>query len=305
MNAAIRAVVRRAIACDAEVVGFMHGYAGLMRGESKRLTSAAVSDIIQRGGTILRTARAPEFSELRGQTDAARTISASQIDGLIVVGGGGTVRGAMLLDKLGVPVVAIPSTIDNDLIGTDVTIGHHTAVDTVVEAINRIRDTATSHERIFVVEVMGRDTGFIALNAGVAGGAESILIPEIPVSIEHDVCRRIVRAHQKGKTHSLIVVSEGVGHGFDVARTIQDQTHLETRWTVLGHVQRGGSPVALDRIMATRLGSHAVDLLLSGTRGVQVGLVGGATVTTALAEVAAQRRQIDLDLYRLASELAI
>ena len=209
----------------------------------------------------------------------------------------------MALDAMGLPVVTVPSTVDNDLLGTDVTIGHMSAVDTVVQNVNRIRDTATSHERIFVIETMGRDTGHIALNAGLASGAESILIPEIETPLE-DVSRRILNAHARGKSHSIIMLAEGYGHGFDVARTIQEQSGLETRVIVLGHLQRGGSPLASDRIIASRLGAHATDIMVDGRHDVQVGLVSGDLVETPLEEVCAQRREISLDIYDLARSLS-
>ncbi|MHB8572752.1 MAG: ATP-dependent 6-phosphofructokinase [Candidatus Dormibacteria bacterium] len=305
MNATIRAVVRRSLGLDMETVGIMHGFAGLVRNETRRLGHATVSDIIHRGGTILRTARSTDFETEDGRERALRNLEGNRIEGLVVIGGGGSAQGALRLHQMGFPVVHVPSTIDNDLVGTDMSIGHTTTVNTVVEAIDRIRDTATSHERIFVIEVMGRDTGFIALHSGLASGAESILIPEIPVSIERDVCRRIQRAHARGKLHSIIVVSEGVGHGFDVANTIQTVTGFETRWTVLGHVQRGGSPAAIDRTLGSRLGRFAVNLLREGARGVQAGLEGDNLVTTPLEETAGVIRQIPAGLYDLAHELAI
>jgi 6-phosphofructokinase 1 len=209
----------------------------------------------------------------------------------------------MGLDGMGVPVVTVPSTVDNDLLGTDVTIGHMSAVDTVVQNVNRVRDTATSHERIFVIETMGRDTGHIALDAGLASGAESILVPEIEMPLD-DVSQRILRAHARGKSHSIIMMAEGYGHGFDVARQIQEQTGLETRVIVLGHLQRGGSPLASDRIIASRLGARAAELLVAGQHGVQVGLISGDYVSTPLAEVTSRHREINLHLYELARQLS-
>jgi 6-phosphofructokinase 1 len=303
MNAAIRAVVRRAFTLNCECVGFVHGFNGLMKGEWRKMTQASVAGIIQRGGTILRTARSAEFHNVGGYEMAMRTLERTGVEGLVVIGGGGSALGAMGLGGLGLPVVTVPSTVDNDLLGTDVTIGHMSAVDTVVQNVNRVRDTATSHERIFVIETMGRDTGHIALDAGLASGAESILVPEIEVPLE-DVSRRILRAHARGKSHSIIMMAEGYGHGFDVARQIQEQTELETRVIVLGHLQRGGSPLASDRIIASRLGARAAELLVAGHHGIQVGLVSGDYVSTDLAEVTSRHREINLHLYELARSLS-
>jgi 6-phosphofructokinase 1 len=303
MNAAIRAVVRRAFTLNCECVGFVHGFNGLMKGEWRKMTQASVAGIIQRGGTILRTARSAEFHNAGGYEMAMRTLERTGVDGLVVIGGGGSALGAMGLGGLGLPVVTVPSTVDNDLLGTDITIGHMSAVDTVVQNVNRVRDTATSHERIFVIETMGRDTGHIALDAGLASGAESILVPEIEVPLE-DVSRRILRAHARGKSHSIIMMAEGYGHGFDVARQIQEQTELETRVIVLGHLQRGGSPLASDRIIASRLGARAAELLVAGHHGIQVGLVSGDYVSTDLAEVTSRHREINLHLYELARSLS-
>jgi len=303
MNAAIRAVVRRAFNLNCECVGYLHGFNGLINGEWRKMTQASVAGIIQRGGTILRTARSAEFHTLEGRDMAMETLARTGVEGLVVIGGGGSALGAMGLDGMGVPVVTVPSTVDNDLLGTDVTIGHMSAVDTVVQNVNRVRDTATSHERIFVIETMGRDTGHIALDAGLASGAESILVPEIEVPLE-DVSRRILRAHARGKSHSIIMMAEGYGHGFDVARQIQEQTELETRVIVLGHLQRGGSPLASDRIIASRLGARAAELLVAGQHGVQVGLISGDYVSTTLAEVTSRHREINLHLYELARSLS-
>jgi 6-phosphofructokinase 1 len=303
MNAAIRAVVRRAFTLNCDCVGFMHGFSGLTKGEWRKMTQASVAGIIQRGGTILRTARSNEFHTEEGREAALRTLRQVGVEGLVIIGGGGSALGGMGLDGMGIPVVTVPSTVDNDLLGTDVTIGHMSAVDTVVQNVNRIRDTATSHERIFVVETMGRDTGHIALDAGLASGAESILIPEIEMPLDN-VSQRILQAHARGKSHSIIMLAEGYGHAFDVARQIQETTGLETRVIVLGHLQRGGSPLASDRIIASRLGAHATELLVAGQHGVQVGLISGDYVSTPLPVVTSRHREIDMHLYELASSLS-
>jgi 6-phosphofructokinase 1 len=305
MNAALRAITRRAILSGWQVFGFRHGFSGLMRGEYQKMHLGTVADVIHRGGTILRTSRTPEFATSEGLTMALKTLEQLGVEHLIVIGGDGSCRGSLSLKTAGVKVIHIPSTIDNNLIGTDYCIGHLTAVDTAVQAINRIRDTATSHERIFIVETMGRDTGFIALEAGLASGAESIIIPEVPVDIEKDVCSRIVMAREKGKAHSIIVVAEGCGPVTDVAKTITELTGLEARLTILGHVQRGGSPLAIDRYIATRMGAAAVDFFQKGIHGVQVGLVANNLVTTSLELAAFAKRQIDIETFRLAHALAL
>ena len=304
MNAAIRAVVRKAAYHGLTVVGVRHGYEGLMRGDFLPLRPRDVGDIIHRGGTILRSARSERFRTPEGQAEAARRLREQGIDALIVIGGGGSLRGALALHRLGVTVCGIPGTIDNDIPGTERSIGFDTAVNTAVDAINRIRDTATSHERTFVVEVMGRDSGWIALAAGVAGGAESVLVPEQP--IDYDViCRRLVEGFRRGKAHSIIVVAEGAASGYAVARIIAERTGLETRVTVLGHIQRGGAPTAADRILAARLGAEAVDCVRQGHGAHMVGIAGDRVVHLELEDVLAQERASPVHLAELASLLAI
>jgi 6-phosphofructokinase 1 len=304
MNAAIRAVVRRAIHAGAEPVGVRRGFQGLLAGAILPLDVGSVADVIHRGGTLLLTARCEEFRRPEGVARGLAQARTAGLDGLIVVGGDGSLRGAAELDAAGLPTVAIPATIDNDLPGTDLTIGFDTAVNTVVQAVDRIRDTATAHERTFVVEVMGRRSGFIALTAGVAEGAESILVPEEPFDLD-GICERLRRGYARGKRHSIIVVAEGAGSGFEVARAVQERSGLETRVIVLGHVQRGGSPSAADRVLASRLGAAAVDLLLSGRRAVLVGLRRDRVRAVPYAQVLAGRRPLDRALYRLAAVLAI
>ncbi|MCC6442043.1 MAG: 6-phosphofructokinase [Armatimonadetes bacterium] len=274
MNAAIRAVVRTAIYHGAEACGIRRGYQGLIEGDVRPLPVESVSGIINRGGTILLTARSQEFMTEDGQRKASDTLARHGIEGLVVIGGDGSYRGAKVLsEKWSVPTIGVPGSIDNDIAGTDCTIGFSTAVNTALDAIDKIRDTAHSHERIFVVEVMGRARGAIALEVGLAGGAEAILIPELPYSIEK-VNQKIIAGGQRGKKSCIIVVAEGAARGEQVAAEIEKGTGYQTRVTVLGHVQRGGSPASLDRVLASQLGSAAVNLLMQGQSGKMVGVSG-------------------------------
>lgn len=241
MNAALRAVVRMAIYHGIEVVGVKRGYLGLIKGDFLNMEIGSVADIIQRGGTILHTARCDEFLTHVGRVSAYENLKSIGVEGLIVIGGDGTFRGGLEMEKLGMPVAGVPGTIDNDIPCTHWTIGFDTAVNTVVDAINKIRDTATSHERAFVIEVMGRKAGFIALAAGLAGGAESIMIPERPFEID-DIVAKMQRGHNRGKLHNIILVAEGVSNAFEISKKIHDVSGLDTRVTILGHIQRGGLP---------------------------------------------------------------
>ncbi len=305
MNAAIRAVVRRALANkDVRVFGVERGFAGLMEGKLTELRSNSVADIIHRGGTILHTARSEEFKTELGQEMAVHTLARFGIEGLIVIGGDGSFRGAQALAKRGIKVIGVPGTIDNDVSCTDATIGFDTAVNTVLDAINRVRDTAISHGRVFVIEVMGRDKGFIALASGLAGGAESILVPEVPFDLD-EVAARVRRSRNRGKRHSIIVCAEGAARAFDVARGIEERTGLETRVTVLGYIQRGGTPSAIDRALGTMLGAKAVDGLLSGYSGVMAGVSGGRPVLVPFETVFSTEKGIDLEQYELAMALGI
>jgi len=274
MNAAIRAVVRTALRNNLEVMGIARGYAGLIREELTPLDHHFVSNIIGRGGTILKTARCPEFQTEEGQRQAVATLKKYRIDGLVLIGGDGTYRGGISLSETwGIPCIGIPGTIDNDIQGTDATIGADTAVNTALEAIDKIRDTATSMDRIFVVEVMGRDSGFIALQVALAGGAEDVLIPERPFDLP-GICREIAVGNSRGKVSWIIVVAEGAASAYDIARQITESTSLETWVTVLGHIQRGGNPTARDRNLAGLLGAQAVQLLIQGESGKAVGMIG-------------------------------
>ncbi|MFA6383864.1 MAG: 6-phosphofructokinase [Candidatus Omnitrophota bacterium] len=273
MNAAIRSVVRSGGYFNVEVMGIFRGYAGLINEELKVLDHHAVSNIIGRGGTILKTARCPEFMTEEGQSRAVGILKKYQIDGLVVIGGNGTYAGGIALSKKwGIPCVGIPGTIDNDINGTDSTIGADTAVNTALEAIDKIRDTVTSMERIFVVEVMGRDSGYIALQVALGGGAEDVLVPERKFDMVR-MCHDIVEGNIRGKVSWIVVVAEGAGRADDIAQQITDLTSLETRVAVLGHVQRGGVPTAKDRNLASLLGIEAVRLLADGGSGKAVGVI--------------------------------
>lgn len=304
MNAAIRAVVRTAIYHGLEVVGVLRGYAGLIYGEFKELAINTVADIIHRGGTILLTARSQEFMTPEGLNQAVKMIKHRGIEGLVVIGGDGSLRGAEALHEKGIKVIGVPGTIDNDIPCTDYTIGFDTAVNTVVDVINKLRDTATSHERVFIVEVMGRNSGQIALAAGIAGGAESILIPEIEFNYD-EVSEKILRGMQRGKLHSIILVAEGAGSALEVSREIEKRIGQDTRVTILGHIQRGGTPTAFDRILASRMGAKAVELLLEGKSNQMVGVQNNTIVSHEIGWALAQKKEIDLGVYELAGTLAI
>jgi 6-phosphofructokinase 1 len=305
MNAAIRAVVRKGIYHELEVYGIYGGYAGLMNGNIHKLEIGSVGDIIQRGGTILQSARALEFKTREGQQQGIEQMKKFGIEGLVVIGGDGSYRGAKALTEQGFPCVGIPGTIDNDIPGTDFTIGFDTALNTVIAAIDKIRDTASSHERTFIIEVMGRDAGDIALWAGLAGGAETILIPEEKYEV-NDIVDKLRRGSERGKKHSIIVIAEGVGSGVDLARELKELTDFDTRVSVLGHIQRGGSPTVRDRVLASRLGARAVELLIEGKGGRAVGIEKNCIVDYDIIEVLEEKKHVlDLDIYKLSQELSI
>ncbi|HLN65368.1 MAG TPA: 6-phosphofructokinase [Symbiobacteriaceae bacterium] len=304
MNASVRAVVRRAVTMGLEVVGVRRGYAGLLSNDVIPMNVSSVGDIITRGGTILQTARCMEMYEPEGQRKAYEKAKELGIDGLVVVGGDGSFRGALRLTELGLPCIGVPGTIDNDIYGTDYTIGFDTAVNTALEAIRKIRDTATSHNRTFVLEVMGRNSGWIALASGLAGGAESILIPEYPTPIE-TVIARLLRGAERGKKHSLIIVAEGAGEGFKIGEQIKAATNFDTRVTVLGHIQRGGSPTAADAMLASRLGAAAVEALTQGQAGQFVGIINNDVTIQPLENVLGKSKAVSRELFDLAEVLAV
>lgn len=304
MNAAIRAVVRAGISRGSEVVGFYHGYAGIIQKESVVLTTSSVGGIITMGGTMLRTARSREFRERWGREQAVGNLHEMEIEGLVVIGGDGSLTGALALhEEFDFPVMGVPGSIDNDISGTDFSIGFDTAVNTAVEAIDRLRDTAYSHERVFVIEVMGRKNGFIAVDAGLAGGAEAILIPEVPYSLA-TICQNIVDASERGKRSSIIVVAEGAARAEDIKNFIEKKTHFEARYLVLGHMQRGGSPTAFDRVLGLRLGAFAANRLISGFRGEMAGVDGGKLVSHPLGYVLSTERTINPERLLLAEVMA-
>lgn len=304
MNAAIRAVVRTAIYNKLRVLGVKRGYNGLLRGEIVEMDVASVGEIIHRGGTILHTARCEEFKTEEGLKKAYNIIKIFGIDGIIVIGGDGSFRGAMDLSKFGVPVIGIPGTIDNDIACTDFTIGFDTAVNTVLDALNKIRDTVTSHERVNIIEVMGRRAGDIALYAGLSGGADDIIVPEIPFNVDN-ICRILIEGKNRGKVSYILIVAEGTKNSFQLAKEIEEKTGLEVRVTVLGHIQRGGSPTAADRILASRMGAHAVRLLLDGKGNRVVAIRGNQIVDYDMDEALSMKRDFDHEMYELAKILSI
>lgn len=304
MNAAVRAVVRMGSYLSMEVIGIKRGYLGMMEKDFVSLNVNSVADIIHRGGTILHTARAEEFLTAEGKQKALQNLKDEGIQGVVVVGGNGSLRGALELTNLNFPTIGIPATIDNDISMTDFSIGFDTAVNTVIDAINKIRDTATSHERIFVLEVMGRDSGQIALMAGLAGGAESLIIPEEPITVEM-VIDKIIRGCKRGKKHNIILVAEGSGSAFEISKIVEERVGLETRVTILGHIQRGGTPSAFDRALASRLGGRAVELISEGKSGRMVGMMGCQINDTDLKLALDQKKAIDQEMYRLADILSM
>ena len=293
LNAAVRAVVRTALHHGIEVMGVQRGYAGLVKGELFKMDRKSVSDIINKGGTILRTARCVEFKQEEVREKAAGILKAYGVDALVVCGGDGSFMGAKLLSKLGVKTVGLPGTIDNDLPYTDYTIGFDTAVNTAMEAIDKIRDTSTSHERCSIIEVMGRNAGYIALWCGIANGAEDILLPERYDNDEQAIINHIIEGRKKGKKHHLIINAEGIGHSTGMARRIEAATGIETRATILGYMQRGGSPTCKDRMYASVMGSYAVDLLVEGKSNRLVAYKNGKFVDFDIDEALAMNKDIN------------
>jgi 6-phosphofructokinase 1 len=303
MNAAIRAVVRMGLFKGLKVMGIERGYSGLINGDLKEMDTHSVSDTINRGGTFLKTARCDEFKTEEGRIKAANVLKVYGVEGLIVIGGDGSFTGARLLSKLGVSTIGIPGTIDNDLEYTDCTLGFDTALNTVLEAINRLRDTSTSHERVSVVEVMGRNCGDIALYSGLAGGAESIIMPEKGIDTDK-ICKTILMGKTNGKKHNLIILAEGIMNAGTLARQIEDVTGIETRATTLGHTQRGGSPSAFDSILAAKMGSRAVELLMEGKTSRVIGVKGSDLIDMDIDEALSMPRTIDENLYDIAMALS-
>ena len=302
MNAAIRAVVRTALVNGIEVMGIYKGYLGLHEGEIHPMDRSSVSDIIQKGGTILKTARFEEFADLEVRKKAAQVLKIYGIEGLVVIGGDGSFKGAKGLSELGIKTIGIPGTIDNDLDYTDRTIGFDTAQNTLIDAIHKIRDTSSSHQRVSVGEVLGRNCGDLALYAGLAGGATTILVPEKKYSKE-EIIRTVMDGQRQKKHHNLVVIAEGVGKSDEIAKEIEEISGIETRLTVLGHIQRGGSPTAFDRILASKMGHRAVELLMEGKSGRVIGTVKGDIVDLDIHEALSIERPFNEQLYQIAMDL--
>ena len=301
MNAAVRSVVRSAIASGCNVYGVYNGYNGLISGDIKELNRYDVSNIINRGGTVIYTARCNEFRTQEGVLKGKKTCEKFGIDGLVVIGGDGSFRGAADLSAAGIPCVGIPCTIDNDISCTDYSLGFDTALNTVVEMVDRLRETCNSHNRCSVVEVMGRHCGDLALNAGIACGAVAIVIPEIPLDFEKDVLDKIYEAKKYGKHHYIVMVAEGVGGSKEIAKKIEEATGIESRAAILAHVQRGGSPTAKDRMVATRMGDYAVHLLMDGKSNRVLGLRGNDIVDYDIQEALGMKKNINKQLYNVAN----
>ena len=312
MNAAIRAIVRKGLYHGCQIAGIRRGYSGILDGDIFPLTARSVGDILQRGGTILHSARCQEFEMPEGQAKAEEQLHRLGLDGLVIIGGDGSFRGAQVLNRMGFLTVGIPATIDNDIGCTDYTIGFDTAVNTVLDAMNKIRDTASSHNRVYVIEVMGKNSGFIAVAAGLTGGAEAILIPEVQYNLE-EVARQILQNAKRGKTHSIILVAEGLfgdpiqaehSSGFKVGQYLTEHTDCETRITVLGHIQRGGTPSYYDRKIAVLMGAKAIDLLLTGESGKMIGIVGDTIETVDMDLAISTKKVVNMDELNLANIMA-
>ena len=304
MNAAIRAVVRTGIYNNIRIMGIKQGYSGLINGDIVEMNLSSVADIIHRGGTMLRSSRSDEFQTEEGFKKAVDVLKIFGIDGLVVLGGDGTLRGAKKLSDAGIPTTGIPCTIDNDLGYTDYTIGFFTAVETVVDAISKIRDTSTSHGRANIIEVMGRHCGDIALYAGLAGGAESIIVPEMEFNID-EVAKKAISGRNRGKLHHIIVLAEGVGNAYDVAKILVEKTNIDTRVTILGHIQRGGTPTTFDRILASEMGRRSVELLLAGEGGRALGTKCNHIIDLDITEALNIKKQFAKEMFETTKLLSI
>ncbi|HIZ31271.1 MAG TPA: 6-phosphofructokinase [Candidatus Fournierella merdipullorum] len=305
MNAAVRAVVRTALSHGMRVIGIERGYNGLLNGETYEMNLRSVSEIIHRGGTVLYTARCLEFKTEEGQKKGAEMCKKLGIDALVVIGGDGSFRGAKALANLGIPCIGIPGTIDNDIACSEYTIGYDTAMNTAVEMVDKLRDTTQSHDRCSVVEVMGRNAGYIALNVGIATGAIATLIPERPYDLERDILDRMQFTQKTGKKHFIVIVAEGVGHAQDLANEIQARTGIDSRATVLGHVQRGGSPSLRDRVTASRMGYQAVILLEKGIFNRVVAVSADKIVDYDINVALSMHKSIDTTLLDVAETISI
>ena len=305
MNAAVRAVVRAGIYHGYRMLGIHKGYEGLLHGDIEEMNLRSVGDIIQRGGTVLQTARSAEFNTKAGLEKAMRMADVYEMDALVVIGGDGSYRGARDLADLGMKVVGIPGTIDNDISCTEYTIGYDTAMNTVLDAIDKIRDTSYSHERCSVLEVMGRKAGWIAINCGIAGGAEAVVLPENAFDIDQDIIKPIIDGRNRGKKHYLVIVAEGVGGAVEIAKYIEEKTDIITRATILGHIQRGGTPTLQDRVMGSRMGVFAIEALHAGRYNRIVAVQNGKVVDLDITEALAMKKKMDQELVDISRILAL
>ena len=305
MNAAVRAVVRTALSYGIQCIGIRRGWQGLINSDFVQLDAASVGHIISRGGTMLYTARSEDFMSEKGRLKAVSTCRMLGLDGIVAIGGDGTFRGALALSRLGVPVVGVPATIDNDIGCTNYTIGFDTACNTAIECIDRLRDTMQSHERCSVVEVMGRNAGFLALYVGIAVGATAVLVPERELDFQRDVIERIRSARLAGSTHFMIVVAEGVGSAVEIGKQIHEAIGIEPRVTVLGHIQRGGTPNARDRETATRMGYFAVKAFVEGRGNCVIGTRGGDMVETPIEEALQMKKCLQMDRYQVLETVSV
>jgi len=303
MNAAIRAVTRKALYHNLEVIGIHRGYQGLITEDFSPMNVSSVAAIINKGGTALKTARCEQFKNQEGFSKAVQFVRKCNIDAIAVIGGDGSMTGAQKLSEAGIPTVVIPATIDNDMPGTEYALGFDTALNTILEAVNKIRDTSLSHDRVAIIEVMGRHAGQLALYAGISCGAEHILIPEIPVEIDN-VCRGLVRSKERGKMFSIIMVAEGAGRGYEIAAQIAERIPLSSNVTILGHIQRGGNPTAKDNIIASCMGAVAVDSIVAGHYNCLISQQQGNIITLPYEEAFKMKREIDKDIYIMAGILA-
>lgn len=305
MNAVIRAAARTAIANDVEMIGYRKGFAGLLKNDYITLDSKTVSGVLQRGGTFLQSARSQEFRTDEGRKLALDNLLKAKVEGLIVIGGDGSLNGALALDRMGFPVIGIPASIDNDIPYTDMALGVDTALNNIIYAVDCIKDTANSHDRAFIVEVMGRNSGYLASISAIATGAEFAIVPEVEFDLS-EMCHQLRQRYDEGRTNALIIMAEGAGQAQEIANSIKDCAGFETRVTVLGHYQRGGAPTVFDRLLGSRYGRKSVELLLSGTKGVMVGLSANSLTTTLLEMVATGgQKKLNEDLLRMADILGI
>lgn len=305
MNATIRAAARTAVVNDVEMIGYHKGFAGLLKNDFQVLDSRAVSGILQRGGTFLQSARSAEFRTPDGLKKALDNLMQERVEGLIVIGGDGSLNGALALDRMGFPVIGIPASIDNDIPYTDVALGVDTALNNIIYAVDCIKDTASSHDRAFIVEVMGRNSGYLASTSAIATGAEFAIVPELEFDLS-EMCHQLRRRYEEGRTNALIIMAEGAGNAQSIADGIKDSVGFETRVTVLGHYQRGGAPTVFDRLLGSRFGRKSVELLLNGSKGIMIGLSAYSLTTTLLEMVVnGGQKKLNDDLLRMADILGI